>query len=135
MLTLYTAAGFTKVFISRASPRLRVFFLFLPLAVKGKSKLEVILQTFFNEIVVTPCTHPTVVQHRWTHTRSYRMSPCLFTVNVFSNIHRSTSHPVTLQCWSFFTAPTHNQPGGLFYSLSAQVAAKHNNTSVDICLS
>lgn len=38
-LTLYTVAGFTKVFISRASPLpLRVFFL-LPSAVKGKSKL------------------------------------------------------------------------------------------------
>lgn len=47
-LTLYTAAGFTKVFISGASPLLQLLPFLLPSAVEGKSKLELILETLFN---------------------------------------------------------------------------------------
>lgn len=92
--------------------------------------------------------HPTPIPllchtdgHTHTHTRKHTewlhacLHPHTYCKCVFSNIHHSTSHWVTLQCWSFFPSPTHNQPGSLFYSLSAQVTAKHNNTPADICLS
>lgn len=144
-LTLYTPAGFTKVFISGASPLPRLLLFLLPSAVEGKSKLRLILENLFNLIVVTTYTHPTVVPYIWTRTPAYthtrlfastHIEPSIYVcVCMFSNIQHSTSHHVIRQCRSFCASPTHNQPGSSFYSLPAQVSAKHNNTPADICLS
>lgn len=56
-LTLYTAAGFTKVFISGASPPLLPLFFLLPSAVEGKSKPELLPETLFN-LIAAAYTHP-----------------------------------------------------------------------------
>lgn len=61
MLTLYTAAGFTKVFISGASPPLLPLLFLLPSAVEGKSKLELIPKTLFN-LIAAAYTHPRLLR-------------------------------------------------------------------------
>ncbi len=138
------------MFISGASPLLRLLLFLLPSTVEGKSKLELIPESLCNLIVVTTFTHPTVVTYIWTHTHTHTHTHmrtvhthdyrrvCSHTQDckcMFSTIHRSTSHHVILQCRFFFPSPTPNQPSSLFYSLSAQVTAEHNNTPADICLS
>lgn len=65
-LTLYTPAGFTKVFITGASPLLRLLLFLLPSAVEGKSKPGLTLETLFN-LTVTTYTHRTVVPYVHIH--------------------------------------------------------------------
>ena len=88
-LTLYTLAGFTKVFISGASPLLQLLLFLLPSAVEGKSKLALIQETLFH-LSVTTCTHQTVVSYRWKHTHPYvPINACLHP-HVHTHTHTRT---------------------------------------------